>query len=620
MKRTSVKIASKIFCSLFFLAALTSCSMKSEKKSFNSRLDEIDALINQRLYKEAVQELSEIEKEAYGSWAQLGVFRRYKLCDENQKAERLILRSLKKNSGNLELRAVYSNFLLRQDRIEEALQVGKKLQGTKYGSVYSAAVIRSINENRLLQGEKNAFLSMEYFPVYYDAYVGSADNAWLRNCALIYLSEGSYAKAAEIKPKDTSDSKDAYFWALTMFDSRNFGESIDFLEISRKLLSSVPNRKERRLLDENIALLLGDSYTSLKDEESAEKIRTGFIENLEKGRDGWIIPENAAFNRAAVLFTNSARWALDNLHEDEAQKLLLFAVEKWPDFVPALSLYADFAYRSNLEKPKDFVQLELSDAGLASLEMELYDNRAKIPLSDAAYRINQSLERTHDPLLQIIALDFKYKTASSLSEKQKQADLWNILEKTAVSPYVYPELMLDYALSFLLSDSEKDLAWNIYSGYVKAKYGIENDAFFFENLISNARSLDTISLEYGSFFAALQDRGDDAAALYGILVYAQDENQKEIKLSPFASDISCMNLAMILSSMGEKDKAVELYGKTFGRCVNLKRKSVIMRRISEIYFIQKDFKNARRSAEYALSLDKTNVEARMLLNRIKAVK
>ena len=75
MERTGVKIASKIFCSLFFLVALTSCSMKSEKKSFNTRLDEIDALINQRLYKEAVQELLEIEKEAYGSWAQLGVFR-----------------------------------------------------------------------------------------------------------------------------------------------------------------------------------------------------------------------------------------------------------------------------------------------------------------------------------------------------------------------------------------------------------------------------------------------------------------------------------------------------------------------------------------------------------------
>ena len=578
MERTGVKIASKIFCSLFFLAALTSCSMKSEKKSFNTRLDEIDALINQRLYKEAVQELSEIEKEAYGSWAQLGVFRRYKFCDENQKAERLILRSLKKNSGNLELRAVYSNFLLRQDRIEEALQVGKKLQGTKYGSVYSEAVIRNINENRLLQGEKNAFLSMEYFPVYYDAYVGSADNAWLRNCALIYLSEGSYAKAAEIKPKDTSDSKDAYFWALTMFDSRHFGESIDFLEISRKLLSSVPNRKERRLLDGNIALLLGDSYTSLKDEENAEKIRTRFIENLEKENGGWIIPENDAFNRTAVLFTNSARWALDNLHENQAQKLLLFAVEKWPDFVPALSLYADFAYKSNLEKPKDFVQLELSDAGLASLEMELYDNRVKIPLNDAAYRINQSLERTHDPLLQIIALDFKYKTTPSLSEKQKKADLWNILEKNAISPYVYPELMLDYALSFLLS------------------------------------------LEYGAFFAAAQNRGDDATALYGSLVYEQDGNPSEMKISPLASDISCMNFAMILSSMGEKDKAIELYGKTFGRCVNLKRKSVIMRRIAEIYFVQKDFRNARRSAEYALTLDKTNVEARMLLNRIKAVK
>ena len=241
-------------------------------------------------------------------------------------------------------------------------------------------------------------------------------------------------------------------------------------------------------------------------------------------------------------------------------------------------------------------------------------------MSDAAYRINQSLERTHDPLLQIIALDFKYKTTSSLSEKQKKADLWNILEKNAISPYVYPDLMLDYALSFLLSNSEKDLAWDIYRGYVNAKYGIENDAFFFENLISNARQLDLISLEYGAFFAAAQNRGDDAMALYGSLVYEQDGNPSEMKISPLASDISCMNFAMILSSMGEKDKAIELYGKTFGRCVNLKRKSVIMRRIAEIYFVQKDFRNARRSAEYALTLDKTNVEARMLLNRIKAVK
>lgn len=647
MKKKGRKTICRIFFALTLLPFLFSCRTRAAKKSFTSSLDGIDALINQRLYKEAVQELGKLEKDAYSSWSQIGIFRRYKVCRENGKAEKFLEKSLKRNPENLELRAVYSNFLLRQGKTAESVAAGKKLQGTKYGSVYSESLLKDLFEKSSGSSgsldsavKKNQiFRSEDYYPVYYDAYAGSGNNAWLRNCALIHLVKGAYENAGAIKPSEVFDSLDAYFWALVMFDSKRFGDCVDYLEVSRRLLSNKMNRSERNSLDYKIALLEADSYTSLKDEENAEKIRKSFIGGLSENSGGWILPEddgNENLQNLSVLFTNSARWALDNENYEEAQKILLFAVETWPDFVPALALYADFSYRSNLEREKDFVQLELSDSGFLSLDMEKYDSRVKIPLSDAVYRIQESIKRTKDPLLYIVALDLRYKTSTDLSLKQKTADLWNILEANAVSPSVYPELMLDYALSFLLKNNETDEAWRIYCKYIKAKYGIESDVNpgnyenrgndgnprnggkFFENLVLKIHKIDSVALEYGAYFASSMDRGDDATVLYEVLVYEQNEFDTGTVLSPFAADSSCMNLANIYSSMSQKEKAIDLYGKVFGRATSLKTKSEIMRRMAQIYYARMDLRNARRSAEYALTLNRNNPEARMLLNRIKA--
>ena len=611
------KIICRTFIALCFLPFLFSCSRNSNKKSFISSLDDVDALINQHLYAEAVQELSKIEKNAYGSWSQLGIFRRYRQCDENEKAEKYLSKVLKKNPENLELIAVYSNFLLRQNKISEAVQFGKKLLGTKYGSIYSEAVFMDILEKNRFGDRFTLFNSEEYFPVYMDAYIGSMNNAWLRNCALLYLIKGSYENAASLKPDEVVDARDAYFWALTMYDSKRFADCINYLETSEKLLKNKTNKKEKALGAMEIALLEGDSYTQLKDQDSAEQIRKRFIESLTNENGSWILPDSSESENAQVIFTNSARWSLDNYHEEVAQKYLTFAVTQWPDYVPALSLYANFAYTSNLENKKNLVELQLSDSGITTLEMERFDNRVKIPLSDAIARIYDSLERTNDPLLYLIALDLKYKTSNDLNQKQKTADLWNILEKNAVSPSVYPEMMMDYALSYLLKNGENDEAWALYYKYAGAKYGIPLDDFFFENLISKVHEIDSVTLEYGSYFASLMNRGDDALALYELLVFENNSFSDVHLVSPLATDYSCVNLSMIYSSMGMKDKALDLYGKAFGRTANLKLKSEIMRRMAEIYFARKDYKNARRSAEYSLTLNKNNVESRLLLNKIK---
>ena len=82
-------------------------------------------------------------------------------------------------------------------------------------------------------------------------------------------------------------------------------------------------------------------------------------------------------------------------NSDSCADLLFYAVNKWPDYVPALVLYADYAYNSNLERKEDTEILALRNAGISSLEMEKYDKRRKIPLSDAVYRIDISPKKIY---------------------------------------------------------------------------------------------------------------------------------------------------------------------------------------------------------------------------------
>ena len=99
--------------------------------------------------------------------------------------------------------------------------------------------------------------------------------------------------------------------------------------------------------------------------------------------------------------------------------------------------------------------------------MERFDRRMKIPVSDAEFRINSSLERTQNPLLSVVALDLKYKTAFGLSEKDKTADLWRILEDKAVSPGVYPDILLEYAVNFLLRTKQPEEAERLFFNAVR---------------------------------------------------------------------------------------------------------------------------------------------------------
>ena len=78
-----------------------------------------------------------------------------------------------------------------------------------------------------------------------------------------------------------------------------------------------------------------------------------------------------------------------------------------------------------------------------------------------------------------------------------------------------------------------------------------------------------------------------------------------------------MNLALVYNSLGRRTEALDLYSKCAGRAGDFKTKSFVMYRMAELYNSINDVKNARLSAEYALTLNPRNAPARLLLNKIK---
>lgn len=618
------KSGGNILCialAVLFLPVFFSCSNRVEQKSVSSALEQIDILINQEQFKDAERELGKIEKKSYSSWIEIGIFKRYLKIGLSEKAEKTLVQAIKKNPKNNELNAVYVHFLLSNGRIDESLAAGKILSGTRYGSVFSEAVLRNVLEKSKNSELMDVFFAPEYFSVYYDAYTGSKNSAWLRNCALLHLAAGAYEKAALIQPgiQKIFEANDGFFWSLAMYDAGHFGESINYGNAALSLAEARSGKARNLVSVSEISAVLQDSYIWLGDSENAELIREKYLDSISDGAGNFILsaPENDENKFLPPIFVNSAKWALDSGREKRAVQLLGFCVENWPDYVPGLISYADFAYNSNLERHEDSTKLQLRDEGLASLEMERYDSRQKIPLSDALSRIDKSLARFKSPLLYVARLDLKYKTDKNYTEAEKTADVWRLLEENAVSPSVYPELLFEYALNFLLKTKNTADAWNLFYKYISSKYKIACDNDFWTNVVKKISGFSSAEAEFAFYFAALSGKAADSVRLGEFCVF---ENEEKQYINVAVSDFSALNMAQIYNSVGRKSDALDLYKKVNGRSSAKEIKSLAMYRMALIYMDMKDFKNARICAEYSSTLNPRNAEAKLLLLKIKAVR
>ena len=616
------KLKSCIFTLVLFsliLFCFSSCRMRAEQNSLTSQFDVIDALVMQNQMQSALKELKKAEKRAYDSWSFIGIYKRYITIGDSVRAEKLLKRALKKNSGNEELLAVYSVFLMREGRLGECLKVAEKLRGTKYASIYSECILRDSAEkaaSAIEAGGSSAaytyYSKKEFYQIYLDAYKTSRNPLWLRNCAVFNLTNGDYALAAWLYPAAFLDADDAFFWAMVCYDAGQFYNTIDAIETSKKLMNGYQGVVVFKTSVIQLSALESDAYMAVSEMEAAEAARRNIVLNLDE-----LKVRKADENLLSNIILNSAIWAGNQGMDDQNADLLFYVVTRWPDNVPGLILYADFAYRSNLEREEDAELAALRKAGITTLEMERYDNRRKIPLSDALYRIDEALRHNNDPYLNIAKLDLRYKTDKSISEKDKNRDLWNMLENSLNEDGEYKSLLVQYALNFLLRTKQYDDAWKLFYSYVTSVSDYSAKRDFWEQFVEKARGYELSFIEFGAWFAADFKLMDEALRLHEYCVYESAGLLDEGYLSQTASTAACMNLGNIYVSIGKKSKALDLYGKAAGRESRNVQRSEIFYRIACIYAGDGDIKNALRSAEYAASLYPENARASILKDRLK---
>ena len=612
------KLKSFISISIFLgmiLFCFSACSMRAEQNSLTSQLEIIDVLISQNQMQSAIKELKKVEKRAYDSWSYIGIYKRFILIGEQNLAEKIIKKALKKNKQNQELLAVYTNFLLRQNRLEDAGKYAEKLRNGNYASLYSELVLRESQKQVTDQGAYAFYQNEDFYQIYLDAYKGSKNPIWLRNCAVYNLTQGLYNQASLLNPPAYADVDDAYFWGLCLYDAGKYNFAIEALEKAHKFYSDYDNKKQFKCNEIQIVALESDAYMAVSDFEQADLVRSCVVNNIDTVfadiKDDTLLP---------IIMVNSAIYAKNQMSEDYFADLLFYIVNRWPDYVPALILYSDFAYTSNLEKKEDDEVAALRRAGIKSLEMEKYDSRRKIPLSDALYRIDQSLKRKSDPYLSITKLDLKYKTDPKLSEKDKYRDLWVLLEDNYIEGEIYHTLLVQYALNFLLTTKEYDDAWNLFYKFTTSHgtYDVKRD--FWEQFIEQMKYYDLPIVEMAAWFASDLKKTNEAIRIYEYCVYESAGLLEDGLISPLVSSASCMNLANIYFSIGKKDRALDLYGKIAGREVNNAKRSEIFYRIACIYSALGDIKNALRSSEYASSLYPENERASVLKDKLRAKK
>lgn len=580
--------------------------MKAEHQSSVNRLTVIDSLITHNQIKDAEKELKKLSKKTYDIWTLVGVYKRYIKIDDKKSAEKILVQTIKKNPENLEIKSLYTDFLLKQNRVDEACKVSKALSGTKYGSLYSEAILKKAIIDNASENSFINFTSEDFVPIFFDAYNSSGNSFWLRNCAIINLMHGKNKEAVSVVPASYYEVTDAYFWSLIFYDVHKYDLAIEAIEASKKLLRNYENKKSFRVDIADLIALESDCYIMLNDYESAENYRqeliTGITETTFARDNKKILP---------AIYLNSALFAIENNNLDNAVDLLFIIVNNWPDFIPGLMKYADLAYELSIEREDDLETKILKEAGIKSLEMERYENRRKIPVSDALYRLQNIYSKTKNQQVQLKLLDMRFKTEKDLSRKFKTVEIWKLLEDNITEGLRYTDEIVEYALSYFIESKLYPESFELFSKYMITQYDFNADDDFYTQIYLHRNEINQHLMEFAAWFALVNNQYSDADQLYKCCLMDYFNNDDD-QISPFISYSAVMNYANIRCSYGDKIYARDLYVKLAARERKVSNKAEIFYRLANIYVNEGDIQNAKRAVDYAVTLYPDNAKAQLL--------
>lgn len=648
-------IALSALCAILFSAifVLAGCSSHSEGAAISTELGFVDILIGQGKTKEAMELLQRTEKLASTPLESMGVYKRYVTLGESGRAEKALKKGLRKHKKDKQLLAVYGNFLLDQNKTKKALKVTKPLSGTEYGSIYAEAFLSYALETGwsaddlfgktffLFRGKKKnpdhtatakekfeVFYDSRFVPIYLDAARSTKLSRWARNAAALCMKEGNFNKASEAYIGSVDSLEDSLFWGSVFYDAGHYTESLEALLAGDSFPGSVALKIEHKALE-------ADDYYLLEEDAAAEKIRSELIDV--------ILAESANANAGLtsyakqvlpVVYVNSAMYLKSKNDLAKEFSRLDILVNKFPDYVPGLASYGDYALYLLSRPPEDKLSQDLRYAGLRTMAMEEEDRIPKISLEDAIEKIDASLERTNNPRLIVIREQLLAELHREWETEHKASRVWPLLEKNALEKAsLFPDDVIHYAVVVLLNNGHADDARDLFIKYEqslheeaitgkKKKSGEDDDGLppKFEPS-EHPELLDLWECEAAAWFYVKDGRIDEAQSMYRHII----ENFS--KRSPIFSSggkteavtNAYINAANIYAGRGQSALALDSLKKALPRTLDEGLKADVLYRIGKEYYYQGDCKNAIRSLQYSLNQDngqnKVRNRARLILKQ-----
>lgn len=621
-----------VILSSLFALCISSCSSHSEGSSFTSQLDSIDAFISQNSNDSAIKALKKLEKKAYSSYDRLGVYKRYFLLGEKKLAEKVLVKGLKKLPENPELSAIYVNFLLREERLEEAFVISRCLEKTNYASLYSECVLRkaltSISEKGQVVDEafssykkksrkvlkaasllpdmtgdqiKDIFCNDKFIPIYAGAYKGSKDNRWLYNAASVLMKKGEYISAAELYPQRITNYRDSLFWGSVFFDAGLYAQSLESLEASERLASLDGTGDYSENLYAEILTLQADCCYVEGEEDRSEELR---LKLASMNNEKYLTP---------VLCMNGAMYS--RRHEDvlEEYRRFNYIAERFPEFIPGVSGKGLLAIDQLYWPKEDALSKRLRAAGVRTLQMEAHDEIPVVTVEDVYAHIDSLGETGKAPAILVLkdSLDNEYKKTHGM--KKSVSDIWVLLENNE-NERGYPSEIARYCTAYLIEERMIKEAEGVFDSYLHKKYDF--------NIYERPEDLELWECELAAWFACKNADFAHGAGLYRFIADRYGQRLPALNTSSGNRSVtnSLVNLAVVYASIDNLEEALNILNLASSRTDSAKEKAEILYRIAEINWNLGDSRSASRSLKYALSLDNTHNRSRLLQKKIKMAK
>ena len=615
------------------LSCLFSCSAHYEGGSVTSLLDAADRYIQAGDADSAFSALSQAEKQAVSTYERLGVYKRYLSLGDYGRAEKTIKNAIKKDSSSKELYAVYGNLLIDQNKISKALKITKNLSGTKYASVYAEAFLRNAAESGKSANElfgsratkedklwkkdparKNElFYDSRFSTIYHDAYLGTGKYRWNWNAAAVQMKRGHYMEGAALYPGRASDMDDALFWGLVFFDAGLYSQSLEAME---------PHQNEdfpAGVLIQFRALLADDYYVLSKDED-AERVRNQLL-SMDSEND-LSSPVSSLYLPQA--YVNSANYARNEDDEVLEYKRLEKVVTLFPDYMPGLASYGEFALRRQGRPADDMMTAHIRAAGLSTRIMEEESAIPDISVDDALGLIRAAKEKDSSPEMMVLEQQLVINSEKGMENSKKASKVWPLFEKNELGPGLYPEEIMRFALITLLECGKNDEAKDLFERYEQAAHTDQNEEDpkkrkKIPKFIPSAH-LDELELwecEMAGWFAVYDGDIDTAKNVYEHImeIYSARSPVNRASGQNEAVVTAGINIGNIYSADKLYSVALEYLNKASARAGDPGTKAEILYRLGKQSYYLKDYHSAVRSLKYSLTLDPTNNKTRFMLQQ-----